>query len=115
MNIHLYDDVLQRALDTFGHRHQLTVGIEEMAEMTKVLTKVLRYGTNLCYRHNAVEEMADVLITLRQAMMVFGITEAELSEEILKKASRLDDTIRSQKKHNIKLSNNSKYGLRDPL
>ena len=64
-----YLDVLQDAISAFGEQGQMIVVIEELAELQKELTKMLRgQGT----ADNLAEEMADVQIMLDQLEIIFG-------------------------------------------
>lgn len=62
--------VCQRALDTWGKHHQLTVCMEEMAELTKELSKNIRGQDNDL---GIAEEVADVEIMLEQLKIIFDI------------------------------------------
>lgn len=62
--------VCQRALDTWGKHHQLTICMEEMAELTKELSKNIRGQDNDL---GIAEEVADVEIMLEQLKIIFHI------------------------------------------
>jgi len=64
-----YLEVMQSAIDTFGEREQMVVAIEELAELQKELTKILRGGGN---RDTLAEELADVQIMLDQLEIIHG-------------------------------------------
>ena len=57
------DLIYQALLDKNGWKHQYTVAIEELAELTKELTKAIR--DKVAYAH-LCEEIADVEICLAQ-------------------------------------------------
>lgn len=65
--------VCQRAVEAFGKEHQLIICMEEMAELTKELTKHLRGRDNL---PQIAEEMADVEIMLEQLKLLFDLRGA---------------------------------------
>lgn len=65
--------VCQRAVEAFGKEHQLIICMEEMAELTKELTKHLRGRDNL---PQIAEEMADVEIMLEQLKFLFDLRGA---------------------------------------
>lgn len=88
--------ILQAAIDKYGKRGQVIVAIEEMAELTKALTKWLRYYKNdktvECAESlidNIHEEMADVSIMLNQLSLIFG----EAPEIEIEKLERLESRI----------------------
>lgn len=84
------NDILNKAIETYGEHSQIDKAIEEMAELTKALLK-LRYCEKDFERQivqDAVsEEMADVEIMLTQLHMVFGNTK-KVEEYQIKKIKR---------------------------
>lgn len=62
--------VCQRAVDTWGKGPQLIICMEEMAELTKELSKNLRGQDNDL---GIAEEVADVEIMLEQLKLIFNI------------------------------------------
>lgn len=81
--------VCQRAVDAYGKEHQLIICMEEMAELTKELTKNLRGRRNL---QDISEEVADVEIMLEQVKVIFDLKE-EVSEAKEAKLLRLQKRI----------------------
>lgn len=65
--------VCQRAVEAFGKEHQLIICMEEMAELTKELTKHLRGRDNI---PQIAEEVADVEIMLEQLKILFDLRDA---------------------------------------
>lgn len=65
--------VCQRAIDAYGKGPQLIICMEEMAELTKELSKNLRGHNNL---QEIAEEVADVEIMLEQIKLIFTSREA---------------------------------------
>lgn len=80
-----YDDILKKNIEINGTMTELVVLMEELAELTKEITKYIRYGTN---RQAIKEELADVLIMCRQLMIMTFIEDDELLEEIERKIRR---------------------------
>lgn len=81
--------VFERALATYGPDAQLTVALEEMAELQKELCKYRRGRAN--YDHIA-EEIADVGIMLDQMRMLFqcgGAVQAWRLEKVRRLADRI--------------------------
>lgn len=62
-------DIYTTAFKKFGKEHQLVLCMEEMAELTKELSKNIRGSKNVT---NISEEMADVEIMLEQLRVIFG-------------------------------------------
>lgn len=60
------------AVEAYGEDQQMIVAIEELAELQKEITKMLR-GTG--DPEHLAEETADVLIMIDQLMIIFGNTE----------------------------------------
>lgn len=81
--------VCQQAVDTYGKEHQLTVCMEEMAELTKELSKNIRGLDNL---PQIAEEIADVEVMLEQLKIIFGIRDSVADVKDLK-LIRLNKTI----------------------
>lgn len=78
--------VCKRAVDTWGKHHQLTICMEEMAELTKELSKNIRGQDN---DPGIAEEIADVEIMLEQLKVIFDIrTDVENVKQ--EKLIRLD-------------------------
>ena len=80
-----YDDILKKNIEINGTMTELIVAMEELAELTKEITKYIRYGTN---KKAIMEELADVLIMCRQLMIMTFIEDDELLEEIERKIRR---------------------------
>ena len=81
--------VCQRAVEAYGKEHQLIICMEEMAELTKELSKNLRGHNNL---QEIAEEVADVEIMLEQVKVIFDLKE-EVSEAKEAKLLRLQKRI----------------------
>lgn len=86
--------ILKTARETYGDNNQILVAIEELNELACVLAKYPRYDTKeeatAELREKVIDEFADVSIILDHVQNIFGITDEELMERILKKVSRLE-------------------------
>lgn len=98
--IHTYSDrcaVYSEALGKWGLRNQFLVAIEEMSEVQKAITKVIRarededlaalFGGLV---ENLIEEIADATIMLEQLRYFLSVDE-EVDEMIDKKILRLKE------------------------
>lgn len=86
------DDVMQACIDHAknnymrdNNMYQFAVVIEEMAELTQELTKMLRGRDN---RTGVVEELADVQLCVWVTMKMLGITDKEINQAIQVKSDR---------------------------
>lgn len=86
------DDVMQACIDHAknnymqdNNMYQLAVVIEEMAELTQELTKMLRGRDN---RTGVIEELADVQLCVWVTMKMLGITDKEINQAIQVKSDR---------------------------
>lgn len=77
------EEILRKAIDTYGKDSQAKMMIEEMSELTKELCKCFRGEKDTGH---VLEEMADVQIMLDQMRMIFGDT----SEQEKVKLERLE-------------------------
>ena len=82
-------ETIKTALKVYGNT-QIVVAMEEMAELTKELSKALRGQGN---REHIKEEMVDVTIMLAQMQEEFQISPLELSAEVDKKVDRLKERL----------------------
>ncbi len=81
--------VCQRAVSTWGKNHQLIICMEEMAELTKEISKNLRGQDNDL---GLAEEIADVEIMLEQLKLIFDIrtdVECVKSEKLIRRDRRI--------------------------
>lgn len=83
-------DVYTTAVKKCGKEHQLILCMEEMAELTKELSKNIRGSKNIT---NISEEMADVEIMLEQLRVIFS-NRSEVdtikAEKLIRLADRLE-------------------------
>lgn len=74
------DETMEKAIRVWGNRQQVIKAIEEMAELTVVLTKWLNVevkgqsfvNTDVILRTKINDEIADVAIMHRQLLKIFG-------------------------------------------
>lgn len=82
--------IMKRAIDTYGQSAQLDLVVEEMAELTKAISKLRRARPGPEFRatvENIVEETADVQIMIDQLRMILAFSTTLAEEE---KLQRLD-------------------------
>ena len=82
-------DLYTAAVKKFGKEHQLVLCMEEMAELTKELSKNMRGSKTIT---NISEEMADVEIMLEQLRVIFG-NRSEVDTIKAEKLLRLADRV----------------------
>ena len=79
-------DILHKAIDTYGKKHQTMIFFEEVAELEKELSKNIRGESN---REAITEEIADVEIMLEQIKKIYDIPESQIELMKHKKLKRL--------------------------
>ena len=81
------DETLFQAIQQFGFDKQALVAVEELSELQKeILKNVNRKQIN---RHNIKEELVDVLIMLRQLVLIYDFMPEELNKIAMEKMKRL--------------------------
>ena len=90
-------ELYEKAFNKWGDK-QLVMAIEEMAELQRELTKVLRGVPCI---NNISEKVADVEIMLEQIRQIFNLG---LSVEVVKrhKLERLEERLNNLKDENVK-------------
>ncbi len=83
------EDLLHRALDTYGADAQITMVFEEMAELQKELCKFARGSAN---KAHIAEEIADCLIMLEQMQLLFDIRD-DVGRFVAVKLKRLKERL----------------------
>lgn len=86
-------DVLKKAIDKYGHNHQLDMCVEEMSELIKEICKKKRGSDN---HAELVEELADVHIVLKQLEIICEINPRELQGMIYQKTERLKERMKEK-------------------
>ena len=84
------NELLEKAISTFGADAQLTVAIEELSELIKELCKAKRGAVRL---ENIIEEMADCHIMLDQLSLIFSIDYSEITAARAQKLNRLKERL----------------------
>lgn len=93
----LLDDEHQlKVLDYYGIEHQSLIAMEELSELQKAISKAARY-VNLYdidhpshdpYLRDMAEEIADVLICIRQMALYYGLLDDLILYFVHKKVER---------------------------
>lgn len=89
-------------MDRYGIKMQSLVAMEELAELQKAISKLVRNPEESTkplefkgLRHNLIEEMADVIICMDQLKEYYSINHAEIQSIIASKqaiqAKRLEE------------------------
>lgn len=85
--------ILQKAREYYGNSNQILVAVEELNELSCVLTKYPRYNTHdkavEALREHVLEECGDVINVLDHVQVIFGITDDEIAESASRKGERL--------------------------
>jgi hypothetical protein len=82
-------------MDRYGIERQSLVAMEELAELQKAISKLVRNPEERTkplefkgLRHNLIEEMADVIICMDQLKEYYNINHAEIQSVIASKQAR---------------------------
>lgn len=85
----------QETMDRYGIQNQSLVAMEELSELQKAVSKLVRYPEERTkpfdfkgLRNNLIEEMADVIICMDQLKEYYNITHAEIQINIDSKQAR---------------------------
>lgn len=90
------DEIIMRAIKTYGVKNQEDIAIEEMSELIKAILKNRRYSS-LETRENIREEIADVMIMLAQLISIYAVPgETIILDTITEKLNRLDKRLRAE-------------------
>lgn len=76
---------LEKIIEHYGGINQVLVLFEEMGELTKAITKVLREQGN---KADVAEELADVQIMIDQMKLIFKLSEKTMNEFVNYKIDR---------------------------
>lgn len=87
--------VNDKTMDRYGIEKQSLVAMEELAELQKAISKLVRNPEEKTkplefkgLRHNLIEEMADVLICMDQLIEFYKISQYEIQDIIQAKQKR---------------------------
>lgn len=78
---------INKVINYNGNFKQSVICMEECAELTKVISKMLR--GNDWYYTNLVEEMADVLISIEMLKQIYHVDESDLEGWVNFKVNRI--------------------------
>lgn len=92
MSLPIDEQLLKDALNKWGHDSQVSVAIEECAELITALAQTYRADKN----PDVITEIADVLITVWQLRLIFGADKVD--EEIKMKQDRLRPRVYDEQK-----------------
>lgn len=90
--------ILKKAIDTYGTHNQLLKCIEECGELSRAVSRILTElssgdgFTTKESEENLYEEMADVIIMLKQLTMIF-CCDGKVRVQIWKKINRLKERL----------------------
>ena len=85
--------ILKKAIATYGPTLQQVVAMEELAELQKELSKMIRGKGSII---NLVEEIADVLIMIDQLKIIHEISDQEIEDEINFKLLRTNERLQQE-------------------
>lgn len=95
------ETIYNRLINKFGNENQIVIAIEEMAELQKELTKLLRGNSNL----KAIsEEITDVEIMIEQLKIIFG-NSRDIAKMKNIKLHRVEKEFLTPPKDEIKIEN----------
>lgn len=87
--------IRNETLERYGIEKQSLVAMEELAELQKAISKLVRNPEEKAkplefkgLRHNLIEEMADVLICMDQLIEFYKISQYEIQDTIQAKQER---------------------------
>lgn len=87
--------IIDKTLDRYGVERQSLVAMEELSELQKAISKLVRNPEEKTkplefkgLRHNLIEEMADVLICMDQLIEYYQIQGIEIQDTIQAKQER---------------------------
>ena len=89
------EQILQKAIDTYGAEAQIRMMMEEMAELQKELCKLYRAkdSAHTIEIHDRIlDEVADVQIMLDQMRLLFGDTESRERKKLRRLLRRMEET-----------------------
>lgn len=97
MNPSEVDQLLSKALDTFGIESQENMMIEECSELIQALCKFRRVSHGIDFDRatieNVREELADVYIMWQQMEKVFNTSDNDIGKRYIKKMDRLKERL----------------------
>ena len=88
-------EIIQKAIHHWGSMQQQIVCMEECAELTQAISKMIRYPDKST--DNITEEIADVLICIEMLKEIYGISEEEIESVIDQKLERTRKRIKGER------------------
>lgn len=89
--------IIRKEMEAFPNekpgQHQSIMIMEEMSELIQEVSKYLRGMGN---KHNLLQEMADVYISLESLKEIYGITSLELHKAVNVKIDRIDKELKER-------------------
>lgn len=85
----IQQQILASNIKKNGTNTETTVAMEELSELIQAISKCKRYGCSGKVRENLIEEIADVKIIIEELMIIYGVTDTDLSEWYNYKIQRL--------------------------
>ena len=85
--INYNDELLFKAIQQFGFDKQALVAVEEMSELQKEILKSVNRRQN--NREHLKEELVDVLIMIRQLVLIYDFMPEELNKIAAEKMEKL--------------------------
>jgi len=86
-------DTLEKARENYGYKNQMLVSVEELNELSCVLTKYGRYEKHETavdkLQNKVLDEVTDVLMILDHVINIFDITDYDIRDRVRKKTARL--------------------------
>lgn len=87
------NEVLIKAIQTYGREHQISKAIEEMAELTNELAKSIDKRTTT---ERVIDEIADVRIMIGQLEYMYGAERVD--NRYIEKVRRLERMIKDDER-----------------
>ena len=82
------DDEITQLIAHHGEAKTLVMCMEECAELTQAVSKLLRYGLTAEVESNLIEELADVTICMAMIRDIAGISFKHVDAKIREKMKR---------------------------
>lgn len=92
-----YDMQLEESLKAHGVEAQVRQYAEEASELTIALNKWLRNDNDVTYRPQICEEVADVMIMLRQVKIMCNLEDEDINSIVSYKINREMKRIKNEK------------------
>lgn len=83
-----YTNYAEKMLNRCDHSDQLSIAMEELAEMIQAISKWNRYGNDDA-KKMVIEEMVDCTFMIEQVKQIVGVTDLEFQEKKLELFDKL--------------------------